>query len=127
MTKKSNNNQIDSSIPSGRQFVDMTARRISKQRFIPDFIRKHILGLSKNNSKIQDNRRKKITPELQAYIQKIDRNKITKRERLDIQELAHYAYIFDINYYKNQLPKDESVIAQETLFTTIAQKDGKKE
>ena len=108
MTKKSNNNQIDSSIPSGRQFVDMTARRISKQRFIPDFIRKHILGLSKNNSKIQDNRRKKITPELQAYIQKIDRNKITKRERLDIQELAHYAYIFDISYYKNQLPKEES-------------------
>jgi predicted KAP-like P-loop ATPase len=57
---------------------------------------------------MQDNRRQKITPELQAYIQEIDDNKVRKTERRAIRELAHYAYVFDINFYKNQLPREES-------------------
>ena len=108
MNKKSKRDQFISSIPSGRKFLDATARRLSKQKIIPNFIRQRIAGTSNTNPQIPDNRRKKITPELQAYIQGINKNKISKRQRREIRELAHYAYIFDIKYYKNQLPEEQS-------------------
>lgn len=108
MNKKSKRDQFISSIPSGRKFLDATARRLSKQKIIPNFIRQRIAGTSNTNPQIPDNRRKKITPELQAYIQGINKNEISKRQRREIRELAHYAYIFDIKYYKNQLPEEQS-------------------
>ena len=108
MTKASKKNQFKLSISSGRELLNSTALRLSKQRIIPSFIRKRLKRTSNQGTKIADNRRQKITPELQAYIQDIDVNKVRKTERRAIRELAHYAYVFEIDYYKNQLPIEES-------------------
>ena len=91
-------NQFKLLIPSGRQLLRSTARRLSQQRIIPRFIRQRLQRTSNQVSQIQDNRRQKITPELQAYIQGIDENQVRKTERSAIRELAHYAYTFDINF-----------------------------
>ena len=101
-------NQFKLLIPSGRQLLRSTARRLSQQRIIPRFIRQRLQRTSNQDPQIPDNRRQKITPELQAYIQGIDENQVRKTERSAIRELAHYAYAFDINFYKNQLPREES-------------------
>jgi predicted KAP-like P-loop ATPase len=108
MAKASKNNQFKLFIPSGRTLLSSTARRLSRQRIIPGFIRKQLKRTSNQGTQIANNRRQKISPELQAYIQAIDANKVPKKERRAIRELAHYAYVFDINFYKNQLPREES-------------------
>ena len=106
MAKASKKNQFKLSIPSGRELLSSTARRLSRQRIIPSFIRQRLKRTSSQAAQIANNRRQKITPELQAYIQDIDVNKVRKPERRAIRELAHYAYIFDIDFYKNQLQKE---------------------
>ena len=108
MAKTSKNNQFKLFIPSGRKLLSSTARRLSRQSIIPDFIRKQLKRSLNQGTQIANNRRQKISPELQAYIQAIDANKVLKKERNFIRELAHYAYVFDINFYKNQLPREES-------------------
>ena len=108
MAKTSKKNQFKPSITSGRQLLRSTARRLSQQRIIPRFIRQRLQRTSNQDSQIPDNRRQKTTPELQAYIQGIDENQVKKPERRAIRELAHYAYAFDIDFYKSQLPGEES-------------------
>ena len=108
MAEESNKNQFKLFIPSGRKLLSSTARRLSNHRIIPGFIRKQLKRTSNQGPKIINNRRQKITPELQAYIQAIDAHEVRKKERSAIRELAHYAYIFDINFYKNQLSKEDS-------------------
>ena len=98
MAEESNKNQFKLFIPSGRKLLSSTARRLSNHRIIPGFIRKQLKRTSNQGPKIVNNRRQKITPELQAYIQAIDAHKVRKKERSAIRELAHYAYIFDINF-----------------------------
>ena len=108
MANASKKNQFKPSISSGRQLLRSTARRLSQQRIIPRFIRQRLQRTSNQDSQIPDNRRQKTTPELQAYIQGIDENQVKKPERRAIRELAHYAYAFDIDFYKSQLPREES-------------------
>ena len=108
MAKAPKKNQFMLFIPSGRKLLNSTARRLSGHSIIPGFIRKRLKRTSNQGPKIVNNRRQKITPELQAYIQAIDANKVQKRERSAIRELAHYSYIFDINFYRNQLPREDS-------------------
>ena len=108
MAKASKKNQFKPSFASGRQLLRSTARRLSKQRIIPGFIRQRLQRTSNQDSQIPDNRRQKISPELKAYIQGIDENQVRKTERHAIRELAHYAYAFDIDFYKNQLTREES-------------------
>jgi O-antigen biosynthesis protein len=108
MAKTSKKNQFKPSITSGRQLLRSTARRLSQQRIIPRFIRQRLQRTSNQDSQIPDNRRQKTTPDLQAYIQGIDENQVKKPERRAIRELAHYAYAFDIDFYKSQLPGEES-------------------
>ena len=108
MAKTSKKNQFKPSITSGRQLLRSTARRLSQQRIIPSFIRQRLQRTSNQDSQIPDNRRQKTTPDLQAYIQGIDENQVKKPERRAIRELAHYAYAFDIDFYKSQLPGEES-------------------
>mgnify|MGYP003310860666 FL=1 len=108
MSKSSKKNQFKLLIPSGRNLLSSTTRRLSIHRIIPGFIRKQLKHTSNQRPKIVNNRRQKITPELQAYIQEIDANKVQKKERSAIRELAHYAYMFNIKFYKNQLPNEES-------------------
>ena len=107
MAKAPKKNQFKLSIPSGRQLLRTTARRLSREGIVPGFIRQQLKRRISTDSKAPDNRRKRITPELQAYIQDIDNSQINKVQRRDIRELAHYAYIFDINFYKSQLPTKE--------------------
>jgi glycosyltransferase involved in cell wall biosynthesis/GT2 family glycosyltransferase len=108
MAKTSTKNQFKLSIPSGRRLLRATARNLSKQSIIPGFIRQRFQNRTYHDSQIVENRRKRITPELQAYIQAIQADEISKIQRRDIRELAHYAYIFDVSYYKNQLTDEES-------------------
>jgi hypothetical protein len=95
-------------IPSGRRLLSSTAFRLSRQSIIPGFIRKRLKRTSNQDSKIKNNRRQKITTELKEYIQEIDANKVTEKERRAIRELAHYAYVFNLDFYKNQLPREDS-------------------
>ncbi|EAU72305.1 Lipopolysaccharide biosynthesis protein-like [Synechococcus sp. BL107] len=108
MAKSSKKNEFKLFIPSGRKLLRSTARRLSSHSIIPGFIRKQLKRTSNQPPKILNNRRQRITPELQTYIQKIDANKVRKKERSAIRELAHYAYVFDIEFYKNQLSKEDS-------------------
>jgi hypothetical protein len=108
MAKTSKKNQFTLLMPSGLQLLRSTARRLSEQKIIPGFIRQRLQRTSNQDSQIKDNRRQKTTPELQAYIQGIDENQVKKSARRDIRELAHYAYVFDIDFYKSQLPREES-------------------
>ena len=108
MAKPIKKNQFNLSIFSGRKLLSSTACRLSRKSIIPGFIRKQLKSTSNQGPKIVNNRRQKITPELQAYIQEIDANKVQKKERSAIRELAHYAYIFNIEFYKNQLSKEDS-------------------
>ena len=108
MAKSSKKIQFKSFIPSGRKLLSSTAHKLSSHSIIPGFIRKKLKRTSNQAPKIVNNRRQKITPELQTYIQEIDANKVQKKERSAIRELAHYAYVFDIEFYKNQLPKEDS-------------------
>ena len=107
MAKAPKKNQFKLSIPSGRQLLRTTARRLSREGIVPGFIRQQLKRRISTDSKAPDNRRQKITPELQAYIRKIDNNQISKTQYRDMRELAHYAYIFDVNFYKKQLPDTE--------------------
>ena len=79
MAKTSKKNQFNLFIPSGRRLLNSTARRLSRQRIIPGFIRKQLKRTSNQTPKIVNNRRQKITPELQKYIQEIDANKVQKK------------------------------------------------
>ena len=111
MAKPIKKNQFNLSIFSGRKLLGSTARRLSRLSrlsIIPGFIQKQLKRTSNQSPQIVNNRRQKVTPDLLAYIQKIDANKIGKKERSAIRELAHYAYAFDIDFYKNQLPNEES-------------------
>ena len=76
MAKTSKKNQFNLFIPSGRRLLNSTARRLSRQRIIPGFIRKQLKRTSNQGSKILNNRRQKIAPKLQAYIQGIDASKV---------------------------------------------------
>ena len=70
MAKPMKKNQFKLSILSGRQLLSSTARRLSRQRIIPGFIRKQFKRTSNQSPQIANNRRQKVTPDLLAYIQK---------------------------------------------------------
>ena len=83
MAKASKKNQFKLSIPSGRELLSSTARRLSRQRIIPSFIRQRLKRTSSQAAQSANNRRQKITPELQAYIQDIDVNKETSETEIN--------------------------------------------
>tara|TARA_B100000674_G_scaffold261392_1_gene215622 strand:- start:2890 stop:6342 length:3453 start_codon:yes stop_codon:yes gene_type:complete len=62
----------------------------------------------KTNATSPNNRRKKTSPELQSYLKQLQASGSRKKVIRDFRELAHYAYVFDIEHYKSQLNKEEA-------------------
>ena len=96
-----------------RQALKRSASAMGKQKFLPKALRKQLnrLGQIRRPSP-PNNRRKKITPELQDYIQALQIRETSKRIIRDFRELAHYAYAFDIEHYKSQLETREAEALQ---------------
>jgi len=92
-----------------RQLLKHSASALGRGRLLPKGLRKRLsrLGQSKPPSP-PDNRRKKTTPELQAYIKDLQDKQTDKKLIRDFRELAHYAYVFDIESYKAQLDSNEA-------------------
>ena len=65
------------------------------------------LGQDKNANP-HNNRRKRTSPELQEYIKGLQTKDVNKQIIRDFRELAHYAYVFDIEHYKSQLEPAEA-------------------
>ena len=80
-----------------------------KQKILPKALRRQLnrLGQSRRPSP-PNNRRKKITPELQDYLKGLQNSETSKKIIRDFRELAHYAYVFDIEHYKAQLEPEEA-------------------
>ena len=92
-----------------RQLLKRSAAAMGRQKILPKPLRKQLnrLGQSKRQSP-PNNRRKKTTPELQEYIKNLQNKEISKKIIRDFRELAHYAYVFDIEHYKSQLETEEA-------------------
>ena len=91
-----------------RQLFRHSAAALGSRRLLPKALRKrlNLLGQPATTSP-PDNRRKKTTPELQAYIKQLQDQQTEKKIIRDFRELAHYAYVFDTEFYKSQLgPKE---------------------
>ncbi len=92
-----------------RQLLRRSASAMSRHKILPKSLRKQLnrLGQTKRQTPA-NNRRKKTTPELQEYIKNLQNKEISKRIIRDFRELAHYAYVFDIEHYKSQLKTEEA-------------------
>ena len=91
------------------QLLKRSAAAMGRQKILPKPLRKQLnrLGQTKRQSP-PNNRRKKTTPELQEYIKNLQNKEISKKIIRDFRELAHYAYVFDIEHYKSQLETEEA-------------------
>ena len=95
-----------------RQALKRSASAMGKQKILPKALRRQLnrLGQTRRPSP-PDNRRKRTTPELQAYIKQLQDQQTEKKIIRDFRELAHYAYVFDTEFYKSQLgPKEADSI-----------------
>ena len=92
-----------------RQFLKHSASSLGRQQFLPKALRKRLnrLGQTKKESP-HNNRRQRTTPELQEYIKDLHNKEISRQIIRDFRELAHYAYVFDFDYYKSQLKPEEA-------------------
>ena len=92
-----------------RQALKRSASAMGKQKILPKALRRQLnrLGQTRRPSP-PNNRRKKITPELQDYLKELQNRETSKRIIRDFRELAHYAYVFDIEHYKVQLEPEEA-------------------
>ena len=92
-----------------KQVLKRSASAIGRQKILPKALRKQLnrLGQAKHPAP-PNNRRKKTTPELQDYIKNLQSKDISKKIIRDFRELAHYAYVFDIDHYKAQLEREEA-------------------
>ena len=92
-----------------RQALKRSASAMGKQKILPKALRRQLnrLGQTRRPSP-PNNRRKKITPELQDYLKELQNRETSKKIIRDFRELAHYAYVFDIEHYKAQLETEEA-------------------
>ena len=96
-----------------KQVLKRSASAMGRQKILPKALRKQLnrLGQAKHLAP-PNNRRKKTTPELQDYIKNLQSKDISKKIIRDFRELAHYAYVFDIEHYKAQLEREEAEILE---------------
>ncbi|WP_038553577.1 rhamnan synthesis F family protein [Synechococcus sp. KORDI-52] len=86
-----------------------SASALGRSKILPRKLRNQLNRLGKDKHQNQpNNRRKKTTPELQEYIKSLQSEGTSKRIVRDFRELAHYAYVFDIEHYKSQLELEEA-------------------
>ena len=92
-----------------RQLLRRSASAMGRHKILPKPLRKQLnrLGQTKRQTPA-NNRRKRTTPELQEYIKNLQNKEISKKIIRDFRELAHYAYVFDIEHYKSQLETEEA-------------------
>ena len=92
-----------------RQLFRHSAAAIGRRRLLPKALRKRLNRLRQPTAtSLPDNRRKRTTPELQAYIKQLQDQQTEKKIIRDFRELAHYAYVFDTEFYKSQLDPKEA-------------------
>ena len=92
-----------------KQVLKRSASAMGRQKILPKALRKQLNRLSQAKRPAPpNNRRKKTTPELQDYIKDLQEKDISKKIIRDFRELAHYAYVFDIEQYKAQLEREEA-------------------
>ena len=91
-----------------RKLLKRAASALDRRQLLNKPLRKQLDRLKKYRlPKPENNRRKKITPELQGFIKALQAQKINRRIIRDFREIAHYAYVFDVEHYKSQLnPKE---------------------
>ena len=94
---------------TARQALKRSASAIGQQKFLPKALRRQLnrFGKSKQQGP-SNNRRKKTSPELQEFITDLQKKGISKNIIREVRELSHYAYVFDIEYYKSQLEAEEA-------------------
>ena len=96
-----------------KQVLKRSASVMGRQKILPKALRKQLKRLGQTrNAAPPNNRRKKTTPELQDYIKNLQSKDISKKIIRDFRELAHYAYVFDIEHYKSQLDREEAEILE---------------
>ena len=107
---KSRNRKIKTKklITFAKRLAQRKADSLSKKAYVPGFLSRKLRQLSGKSIQRYSNRRKKIHPELLNSIEKLKRKIKDKKYFKETKEIAHYAYIFDENFYKNQLPADEA-------------------
>ena len=92
-----------------RQLFNHSAAAIGRRRLLPKALRRRLIRLGQPAAiPPPDNRRKKTTPELQEYIKGLQEQETEKKIIRDFRELAHYAYVFDSEFYKSQLERKEA-------------------
>ena len=91
-----------------RHLFRRSTSALSRRQLLAKMLRERLNRLRQRRApRAQNNRRKKITPELQEFIKGLKTSKIDKAVIQDFRELSHYAYIFDIEHYKRQLESEE--------------------
>ena len=91
-----------------RHLFRRSASALSQRELLTKMLRERLNQLRQRRpARPQNNRRKKITPELQEFIKNLKTKKIDKAIIKDFRELSHYAYVFDIEHYKSQLEREE--------------------
>ena len=113
---KSRNNKISTKklIASGKKFAQRKADSLSKKAYIPGFLSRKLRRLSGKSIQRYSNRRQKIHPELLNRLEKLKFQLKDKKHFKETKELAHYAYVFDEHFYKDQLPESEAKDIQGT-------------
>ena len=101
--------QLSALTNATRQALKSSATALAKQKILPKALRNQLdrLGRPKRQTP-PDNRRKKTPLELQKYILDLQSKEVSKTIIRDFRELAHYAYVFDLNHYKSQLDPQEA-------------------
>ena len=92
-----------------RQLLKHSASVLGNRRVLPKALRNRLNRMGRSSPQNPaDNRRKKTSAELQSYIKGLQDNEVNKKIIRDFRELAHYAYVFDIEHYKSQLEPKEA-------------------
>ena len=112
--RKANKINTKNLIASGKKFAQRKADSLSKKAYIPGFLSRKLRRLSGKSIQRYSNRRQKIHPELLDSIERLKSQLKDKEYFKETKELAHYAYVFDENFYKSQLPETEAETLQGT-------------
>ena len=91
-----------------RKALKQSALSLGKQKFLPIHLRNRISRLGYPRQPGPESRRKQVTPALKEYIKELEHRNKPKKTIQEVRELSHYAYVFDIEYYKSQLSSEEA-------------------
>ncbi|MGB1776092.1 MAG: rhamnan synthesis F family protein [Synechococcus sp.] len=99
-----------------RRTARTTLRSLQPDRLVPRRWRRQLrrLGLAGRTpgDHQPNNRKKPLNQELKAFLASLDTNKLKPSELKDTKYLCHYAYVFDPEYYRKQLPPNEAKTLQ---------------